>query len=479
MSEELGIKTKKKENFNEWYLEVVQKAEIVDTRYGVKGFQIFMPLGMLAIDNIVKIFEEELQARDYKPVLFPTVIPESYLKRESKHIKGFEQEVFWITHAGKNKLEERLSLRPTSETAMYPMFALWIRSHSHLPLKIYQKGTVFRYDTKMTKPLLRGREFYWIEAHTAHKTWDDAEQQTKEDYEIFKETLDHFALPFLTLKRPDWDKFPGADATYAFDMVLPDGKLLQIGTTHNLGENFAKVFKVKYLDVKGKKKFVSQTSYGPGIMRILGAVISIHGDDKGVIFPPLIAPIQIVIIPIFTEQTKPKVLEKCGEVLGKLEEKDFRVHLDDRNQYTPGFKFNEWELKGVPLRIEIGPKDLEKRQVSFVRRDFLERFSVSEENLEQQVVETLDSINYQLSKRAIELLSVSDAKNYKEVKKALNKGGFVRIDFCMRESCSKNLKGDTGADVKGPLMEGGEKSTGNCSICNKKAKEKVYIGRSY
>jgi len=480
MSKELGIKTSKKKNFSKWYLEVIEKAEILDTRYGVKGFQIFLPTGMLAIDNIVRLFEDSLQERGHMPCLFPTVIPQSYFKKESVHIKGFENEVFWITHAGKNKLDEKLVLRPTSETAMYPMYALWIRSYTNLPFKLYQKGTVYRYETKMTKPLIRGREFYWIEDHTAQKSWEDAEKQTLEDSEIFKEVVeDALSIPYLFLKRPEWDKFPGADNTYAFETVLPDGLILQIGTTHNLGRNFSKVFKIKYTDKDGKKKLVSQTSYGPGISRILASVIAIHGDDRGLIFPPTIAPIQIVIIPIFTNESKTKVYEKCAEVLGKLEEKGFRVHLDDREQYTPGFKFHEWELRGVPIRIEIGPKDIEKKQISIVRRDFLERIQIEEERLEQQITETLDSINYQLSKRARESFLIQSAKDYDELKTKLKIGGFIKIPFCMRESCAKKLKEKLGIDVRGTIVGKREEVNGKCIVCKNKAKEIAYVGRSY
>jgi len=480
MSEELGLSVKKSEDFGKWYLEVLEKAEVVDTRYGVKGFLVYMPLGMLTIKEIYDLFENELEIKNHKPTLFPVVIPQSYLKKESEHIKGFEKEVFWITHAGKNKLTERMCLRPTSETAMYPIFSLWIRSHLRLPLKLYQSTAMYRYETKMTKPLMRGREFLWIEAHTAQKTWEDAENQVKEDMEVFKKiSTDNLCLPFILLKRPQWDKFPGAEDTYAFETILPDGMSSQIGTTHNLGEKFAKVFNIKYTDNQKRKKYVNQTCYGIGIGKILGALISVHGDDRGLILPPVIAPVQIVIVPIYTANTKTKVMEKCGEILGKLEEKEFRVHLDDREQYTPGFKFNEWELKGVPLRIEIGPIDIENHKITFVRRDFLERVSIDEEKLEEFVLETLDSIGFQLRKRAAESMIIEDAKDYKDLKNKLKTGGFIRIPFCMKENCAKKLKNETTAEVRGTLFGKTEKTEGKCVICGKKAKEMVYIAKAY
>lgn len=471
---------RKKENFSEWYLELLEKAEVVDNRYNVKGFLVYLPTGMMLMRYIQRAIENGLDSTGHAPAMFPVVIPEGNLKKEKEHIKGFEAEVFWITHAGKNKLEERLCLRPTSETAMYPMYSLWIRSHTQLPFKLYQAGCVYRYETKMTKPLFRGREFYWIEAHTAQKDKKAAEEQVREDMEIYRKVAaDCMCIPFLLLKKPEWDKFPGADASYGFEAMLPDGKALQIGTTHNLGDKFAKVFNIKYLDENGKKVFAHQTCFGPGISRVTGAMIAIHGDDKGLVIPPAVAPVQIVIVPIYTRETKAKVFEKCGEVLGWLREADFRVHLDNREGYTPGFKFNEWELKGIPVRIEIGPKDIEKKEVSIVRRDFLERITIPEEKIEEHLMEILDSITFQVQKRANELMRIEDAKDYKELKSDLEKGGFVRIDFCMQESCAEKLKAETGAEVRGTLFGKKEKAGDKCAVCGKTAKEKVYVAKAY
>jgi len=480
MSEELGMTVKKSEKFMDWYYEVLQKAEVVDIRFKAKGFDVYLPTAMRTIREMERLFAEELDSTGHLPVMFPIIIPESNLKTEEEHIKGFAREVFWITHAGANKLEERYALRPTSETAMYPLYSLWLRSHLQLPMKFYQSGRVWRYETKMTRPLLRPREFRWFETHCAFKTNEDAIAQVEQDMEIFKKIVtDNFCLPFLLIKRTEWDKFPGAEETYAFETVLPDGKILQIGTTHNLGQKFAKVFDVKYLDSDGKKKYVYQTCYGPGISRMLGAMITIHGDDKGLIIPPAVAAVQVVIIPIYTGNTKADVMKKAGELLGSLAEKDFRVDLDDREQYTPGFKFHEWELKGVPIRIEIGPKDMEKGCVSVVRRDFRERISVPEDKLEEQLLEIMDSINSQLLKRANELMKIQDAKDYPELKKKLNEGGFVRVEFCMEEKCADKLKEDTGAEVRGTLFEQSTKAKGKCVICGKKAKEVAYVGVSY
>ena len=483
MSEEQGLKAKKNEDFGKWYLDIIQKAEIMDIRYGVKGFPVFMPTAMGVIKQIERLFEEELEKTGHKPVAFPVVIPEKYMTKEEKHIKGFCDEVFWITHAGKKKLKERVCLRPTSETAMYPLYSLWVRSHLHLPLKLYQTVSVYRYETKMTKPLLRGREIRWIEAHTAQKTYKDAQKQVEEDMTMFENVaVDKLALPFVLVKRPKWDTFPGADESYAYDSLLPDGQILQIGTTHNLGENFAKAFGIKYTDRKGKKKNVNQTSFGPGIMRILGALISIHGDDRGMILPPGVAPIQIVIVPIYTKRTekfKAKVLEKAAEIFGKLSDK-YRVHLDDREQFTPGYKFYDWELKGVPLRIEIGPNDVENHNVVIVRRDALEKIVINEDDLETKIVEAFSDTFYELQKRAQAMLMIEDVKDYTELKKKVKKGGIYRIEFCGKEKCAEKLKQETTAEVRGTLFGKEEKvKKKKCDICGKKASIISYVGKAY
>lgn len=479
MSEQMGLTRKKQEDFGDWYLELVEKAGMVDQRYPVKGCDVLMPLGAGIMRRMNNILERLLTESGHKEALFPLFIPESAFKKESKHIKGFEEEVYWVTHAGKNKLDERLVIRPTSETAIYPMFKIWLRSYQDLPLKIFQTVSVFRYETKMTKPLVRMREvMFFNEAHTAHETWDEAEGQVKTAVDVYtKYFSDSLALPVMVFRRPEWDKFPGAVYSLGFDTLMPDGKALQIGTVHNLGENFSKPFEIKFTDEKGKKKFVNQTCYGISA-RILAALIAVHGDDKGLIIPQEVAPVQIAIVPIYTKENKTKVLEKAAELYGRLE-KQFRVFLDDREQYTPGFKFNEWELKGVPLRIEIGPKDLENKQVVLVRRDFRERIPIAEDKLESEIIEAFDSIFFNLKKKAQEALKITDAKDYKNLKEKLKEGGFIRIDFCMQEGCAEKLKEETKAEVRGTLFGKHEKAGEKCAACGKPAKEKVYVARAY
>jgi len=484
MSEQLGL-TVKKSKFSEWYIELVRKAEIIDQRYAIKGFEVYMPWGIFLVREVSESLEEELEEKGHRPVRFPVLIPEKNLKKEAEHIKEFGTEVFWVTHGGENKLTERLCLRPTSETAIYPLFSIWIRSHKDLPLKMYQTCQVYRYETKMTKPLLRGREFFWIEAHTVQKTNKDAIKQVEEDMSITNVVLaDKLALAFYLFERPDWDKFPGAESTYAYETLLPDGKSIQLATTHNLGQKFAKAFDIQFTNQKGKKVYPYQTCFGPGVSRIVGAIVAIHGDDKGLVLPPEIAPIQVVIIPILKKGSEKKVMKKCGEVFGKLEE-EFRVKLDDRN-YRPGFKFNEWELRGVPIRIEIGPKDVKEEQIVLVKRDTGERVIVKDDDdLIKRVKDSLNVIFLDLKEKAESNLinGTNEAKSKEEMKKLVKKG-FVKVPFCSIKTgikCAEKVEKEIGAEIRGKLFGIKEKPKpkDKCIICGKKAKEIVYIARAY
>jgi prolyl-tRNA synthetase len=473
----LGLNFKKSENFGEWYLEVIKKSDIVDERVPIKGFNVLMPEGYEIWHIMMDRLDALLKKIGVQNYYFPLVIPERFLKKEAEHFKGFTPEVAWVTHAGETKLDEKLAIRPTSEAIMYDMFRLWIRSYQDLPLKVNQYANIVRWDTKSTKPLIRDREFLWHETHTAHATAEEAEKEVDEALKIYRSLITGLlGMDYLEVVRPEWDKFPGAEYSVGLDAVMPDGKVLQMGTVHYLGEKFSKALEMKYLDKDGNKKNTYQICYGT-TTRLLGALIAIHGDDRGLILPPEVAPVQIAIVPIYMKDTREKVLEKSGEILGRLE-KSYRVVLDD-SEKTPGFKFHQHELKGVPLRIEIGPKDLEKKQVVLVRRDFLEKIPVEEENLEKQITEAFDSIFLQLKKRSEENLIVTDAKNYDELKSSLNAGGFVRINFCMRESCADRIKAETKAEVRGTLFSIEEKVSGNCAVCGEKATARAYVARAY
>ncbi len=472
MSEEMGIQSPK-ENFAEWYLEVVRKCGVVDQRYPVKGFPVYLPNGMFMIKKITSMLEEELEKRGHEPYNFPVLIPEENLEKEKEHVKGFEKEVFWVTHAGLDKLDRKLFLRPTSETAIYPMFSLWIQSWKDLPLRLYQSVQVYRYETKMTKPLIRGREFFWIETHTAHRSWEDAEKQTRDDMEVTEKVLGEIGIPFKVLQRPEWDKFPGADHSYAYDTVLPDGKILQIATTHHLGQKFSRAFGIQFENESEEKEYAYQTCFGPGVSRFVAAAISIHGDDRGLVLPSVLARIQAVVVPIVKKGEEQKVMRYAEEVYAKL---DVRKRLDDRD-LSPGFKFNEWEMLGVPVRIEVGPREAEERTVTLVSR-LGRRVTVGIGKLNESVSEMLDSLDNELRKRARErfLSFVSEALTLDELKA---KRGLVKIGICSLEDgreCAEKIKEETGFEVRGKEVGSDEKRM--CVACGREGIA-VWAGRPY
>jgi prolyl-tRNA synthetase len=479
-----GITVKKSEDFSEWYTQVVQKAELADIRYNVKGFLVHMPWAVRIMKLMNEFLEKEFEKYGHEPVWFPSVIPESFLRKEREHAE-FSAEVFWITEGGKNyeKLEERLALRPTSETAMYTMFSIWIRSWRDLPLKTYQNCQVWRYES-YTRPFIRGREFYWIEAHNVFASEEDAEKQVEEDMKITENTLyKQYAIPFLFFKRPEHDKFKGAVNTFAADTIMPDGKVIQLPSTHFLGQNFSKAFDIKFLDKDKVEKYAWQTCYGPAVWRILGALTAVHGDDKGLILPPAIAPYHAVIVPIYYKKIeKKKVFKKADEIADHLKN-IFRIKVDKREEYTPGWKFNYWEMKGVPARIEIGPKDIKKKQVVLVRRDNGTKTVAKENALKKTLDKLLKSIQENLTKKADEFFKnhLSEAKNLKELKKILKeRGGFVRVNWCGSTECADNIKSETnGGTIRGTVFGKNEKPTGNCVYCGKEAKSVVYVAKQY
>jgi len=474
-----------KSNFSEWYNEVIKEAELCDIRYGVKGFVVFMPWAVMTMNKMYDMYEKELQKRGHVPALFPALIPESYLTREKEHVEGFVPEVFWVTEAGKNKLEEKLAMRPTSETAMYSMYSLWIKGKKDLPLKLYQRGQVWRYETKATKPFIRSREFYWIEAHDCFATREEAEAQVREDMEMAENIIHQkFGVPFLFFKRPQWDKFAGAVDTYAADTLLPDGRVLQLPSTHMLGQNFSKSFNIKYMDENEREEFVWQTCYGPAISRIYAAVFATHGDEKGLVLPFDLAPLQIIIIPIVKVETKDEVNRKCKEIIGTLRDR-YSVKIDDGEE-TPGAKFNLWELKGVPVRIEIGKRDIDSGMLTIVRRDTKEKKQIKESKL----IETIEKIREEMLKNLISKADswfkgqMTEANSLEELNAALEKFGFVKIPFCTDqmegEKCAEVVKEHCHANIRGTLYGKDEKPTNKkCIACGKKATVYVYAARQY
>ena len=467
----------KSDNFSEWFTEIIKKAELADIRYDVKGFIVFQPWSVLAMEKMYKFMEEKLQEKGHLPYFFPTVIPEENLKKESHHIEGFTPEVFWLE---KVKGEENLALRPTSETAFYQMFSLWIRSHNDLPFKTYQRANVFRYETKATRPFLRSREFHWIEAHCAHGSKEAALKQVEEDMNTTEEILhDIYGLPFIFFERPSWDKFPGAEKTFAADVLNPDGRVVQQPSTHLLENEFAKAFDVKFKDKDGEEKYAWITCYGPAISRIFASVIAIHGDDKGLRFPWKIAPIQVIITTIGQEKELTEEAEKIKEELRK-NKIDVWV---DKSENSPGEKFYYWEMKGVPLRIELGKREL-KGDLTIYRRDTGKKDFVKKSELLNYIEKTSEEIDKNLTKQADKLFenSIINVKNNREIKKTIEDGKIVRCGFCSVDKegviCAETIEKEMGARVRGKNLKY-EKASGKCILCSKKANEVVYLARDY
>ncbi|MBI2671803.1 proline--tRNA ligase [Candidatus Woesearchaeota archaeon] len=480
-----GLTVKKSEDFSEWYTQLMIKAELADIRYNVKGLPVYMHWSTKSMKKMYRIMENILENEGHEPILFPAMIPEQNFKLESEHVKGFIPEVFWVTEHGNNeKLEEKLALRPTSETAFYQMYALWIRSYRDLPFKRYQSGTVWRYETKATRPFFRTREVHWIETHNAFANEKDADNQVIKDMKTTEEFLvNKLAIPFIFFQRPQWDKFSGAVNSFAADALMPSGKVLQLPSTHFLGQKFSKAFNVKFMDKDKKEKYVYITCYGPAISRIYGALIALHGDDKGLILPFDIAPYHIVVVPILFDKTKTKVLKKADEILRRLN--DYDIFMDKREEYTPGYKFNEWEMKGVPIRIEVGPNDLENKTFTIFRRDINKKYAIKEKDLEKEILKIKKEFTSNLIKKTeVEFKNnIKEAKNFEEMRNIIENEKIARVCFCSLdkegENCATKIEKELGAFVRGKKVGKIEKPFRNCVICNKKSKEVVYVAKSY
>ncbi len=466
-----------KSNFSEWYNELLLMGEIMDVRYPVKGLYVWFPFGFELRKRTYAIIRELLD-KDHQEALFPLLIPETEFMKEAEHIKGFENEVYWVTHGGKNELDVKLVLRPTSETAIYPMYKVWVRSHADLPIKIYQIVNTFRYETKHTRPLIRLREITsFKEAHTVHATWEEAADQVKEAVRIYQEFYRRLAIPTIVSKRPDWDKFPGADYTVAVDTLMPDNKTLQIGTAHHLGSNFAKTFDIKYEDLNGEQQLAHQTCYGVS-ERSIAALLCVHGDDKGLVLPPEVAPVQVVVIPIIFGKTE-DIINVCRNVARILKEKGIRVALDE-NDERPGAKYYRWEMKGVPLRVEIGPRDMKNNVATIVRRDSGKKETVPLDNILNEIESRFEDIRNNLFAKAKNLLEerILDCNDLEEVKKKIS-DGIARISWCGGLDCGLAMEEAIGARILGiPEGELG-KSAGKCPICNKETDNKSIMARTY
>ncbi|PHY09291.1 MAG: proline--tRNA ligase [Nitrosarchaeum sp.] len=477
--EEIGITVSKEIDFSEWYTQVVLKAKLADYA-PVKGLIVLRPDGYSIWESLKTTFDRKFLKNGIRNGFLPILIPESLLGKEQKHFAGFNPEVFWVTHSGENVLGDRLALRPTSETLAYTMYSKWIQSWRDLPLKINFWNTALRAEIKATKPFLRTSEFLWQEGHTVHANQEEAENEVMKILEIYKNTVeDELAIPVVTGKKSEKEKFVGAVYTTTMEAIMPDGKALQMGTSHFLGQNFSVPFEVKFADKDNIEQFAWQTSWGVS-WRLIGAMIMVHGDDKGLVLPPKVAPIQIVIVPIFkSDDSKEIVFKKVNEIYEELESKQIRVHIDDRVELTPGYKFNDWELKGVPLRIEIGPKDIEKEQIVLAKRYNREKINLNFKEIEK-IVTILDEIQKDMLKiakiKAKENTSI--ISNYTEFKSKIVKGGFLYAYWCGKVECETKIKEETGADIRVIPFES-KNTDGKCMYCQEQSITIPIFARGY
>jgi prolyl-tRNA synthetase len=468
-----------KQDFSGWFNDILWRAEIMDVRYPVKGLYVWYPYGF-AIRKFVYNQLRELLDRDHQETLFPLLIPEQEFMKEAEHIKGFEDEVYWVTHGGTTPLDVKLALRPTSETAIYPMYALWLRSHADLPMKYYQIVNTFRYETKQTRPLIRLREITsFMESHTVHATWDEAEAQVEYELGLTKEFYDGLCIPITISKRPDWDKFPGADYTIAVDAIMPNGRTLQIGTVHHLGTHFSKTFSITYEDKNGEQQLANQTCYGIS-ERCIAALISMHGDDKGLILPPAVAPVQAVIVPITIGKRHDDVLAAAQKLEADLKAAGFRVKTDTRDM-RPGAKYYWWELRGVPLRLELGPRDLDGGEVMAVKRTG-EKSQIELATACEGVTRVLDGITEAIRAKAEEhtkshLCSVDsmDALNA-----ALNDGKVAVVHWCRERECGNAIEEKANSSILGTDVRSAHVTCteGCCILCGRPGKATL-VGRTY
>jgi prolyl-tRNA synthetase len=463
------------EDFAQWYTDIVKRAELMDYS-SVKGCMIFLPAGYALWENIQHRLDKRFKATGVENVYMPLFIPESLLQKEKDHVEGFAPEVAWVTEGGGEKLEERMCVRPTSETLFCDLYKNLIHSYRDLPKVYNQWCSVVRWE-KTTRPFLRSREFLWQEGHTMHETLEDAEARTVQMLNVYADFLkEELAIPTIKGRKTDKEKFAGAIATYTIEAMMHDGKALQSGTSHNFGDGFAKAFGIEFTGRDNKLHNPFQTSWGLST-RLIGALIMVHGDNEGLVLPPRIAPTQVVIIPI--QQKKEGVLEACRELADKLT--DLRVKVDDTDR-SPGFKFAEQEMRGFPVRIEIGPRDMENGECVVVRRDTREKTTVKLDQVQTYVKELLDNIQQDMYDRAEKHLneSIYDATDYNGFQQLINeKPGFVRAMWCGEQECEDQIKADTTATSRCMPFEHNEAISDKCVCCGKPAKHLVIWGKAY
>ena len=480
MTKEVGITVKKSVDFSDWYTQCVIKSGIADYSPG-KGFIILRPYGYAIWENIKEILDDQFKNTGHKNGFLPVLIPESLLTVEKNHFEGFMPEVYWVTKSGNNDLGEKLAVRPTSETLAYSMFSKWISSYRDLPLKLNFWNSALRAEIKSTKPLIRNSEFLWQEGHTAHSNEKEASDEVRMILDLYKMLIEEYlAIPTVSGLKTDKEKFVGANYTTCLESLMPDGKALQMATSHNLAQNFSKPFEIKFLDKDSAEHLVWQTSWGIS-WRVIGALIMVHGDDKGLILPPKISPTQVIIVPIYKDESKEIVKEKAYELENKLKDSNIRAYTDDRDEFTSGWKFNEWEMKGVPLRVNIGIRDIREEQVELIRRDTRERFYVKEKDLVNETLSILENIQsnmYHLAKNYL-VTNTRNATRLDELLSMLDSsGGFVACSWCGKRECEDLVKEKTTADIR-IIPFNTKKNISSCIACGKEGTTEVYFGRAY
>ncbi len=472
--------TPKSEDFSRWYVDVIRRAELADYA-PMKGMMVIRPYGYAIWENIQQLLDRRIKASGHVNAYFPLFIPESFLKKEMEHLKGFAPEVAWVTHGGQEELEERLAVRPTSEAIIGAMYSKWIQSWRDLPILINQWANVVRWE-KVTRPFLRTTEFLWQEGHTAHATEEEAREETLKILNLYREFIEtELAIPVVVGKKTSREKFAGALETYSVEALMSDGRALQMGTSHHLGQHFSRVFNIRFEDSNQNLQYVWQTSWGVST-RLIGAIIMSHGDDSGLRLPPHIAPIQVIIVPISIGRWKETVLPVAVDLERRLMAAKIRVKLDSREEYTPGWKFAEYEMRGVPLRLEIGPKDINQQQVVLVRRDNGEKLTTSMDNLEGKITNLLEEIQKNMFNQALEFQrrNTHDVDNYEDFKKIIeDRRGFIRAWWCGQETCEESIKEETAATIRVIPLEKVKEGKGNCVYCGQLASEYVYFARAY
>ncbi len=473
---EKGITVRKEEDISEWYSQVILKAEVADYA-PVKGCMVIRPQGYSIWQNIVDFLDSNIKKKGVQNAYFPLFIPESFFQKEAEHAEGFKPEVAWVEKKGEEG--ERLAVRPTSETIMYYSYAKWIRSWRDLPLKINQWCNIVRWEVKDVKMFLRSREFLWQEGHCVYETEEERNKETEEYLEEYRKVIEELlAVPALMGVKTESEKFAGADRTFTVESRMPDGKALQMATSHDLSQGFARAFGIKFIGKDEKEHYPFQNSWGLST-RTLGALVLTHSDNKGLVLPPKVAPTKAVIVPIIFEDSKNEVLDKSAEICQNLCEAGYRSFVDYREEYSPGWKFNEWEMKGIPLRIELGPKDLQKKSVVIVRRDTGEKLFVDFDELNKKIPEIIQKMQDDLFEKAKKEFddNIVEVDNWEDFKKGIENKQFIKTLHCGNEDCEEEIKAETSGTTTRCIIS--TDVSGKCPKCGNDAAYSLYFAKNY